>query len=196
MFSNKHINGNRGLDNVRFTQTGPGRFTVTAPEQMGVWKVYVYAFDGQGNVGIEQRSFRVVPPVVTGTNVALGKPTTASTYQATGDGGPFTPGRATDGSFTSRWASEWADPQWIQVDLGASTAIKRVQLGWESAYGKAYQLQTSANGSDWSTAYSTTTGDGGFDAIELNASARYVRLNLTQRGTPYGYSLYEFGVYS
>ncbi|WP_406311489.1 discoidin domain-containing protein [Streptosporangium sp. NBC_01639] len=196
MFSNKHVNGNRGLDNVRFTQTAPGRFSVTAPEQLGVWKVYVYAFDGHGNAGIEQRSFRVVPPTVDGTNVALGKPTTASSYQATGDGGPFNPGRATDGSFTSRWASEWADPQWLQVDLGGSTAIKRVQLGWESAYGKAYQLQTSANGSDWSTAYSTTTGDGGFDVIDLGTSTRYVRLNLTQRGTAYGYSLYEFGIYS
>ncbi|MFD0662603.1 discoidin domain-containing protein [Thermocatellispora tengchongensis] len=121
MFSDKHITGNRGLSHVRFTQTGPGTFSVTAPERMGVWKVYVYAFDGHGNVGIEQRSFRVVPPAVQGTNVARGKPTTASTHQATGDGGPFTPDRATDGSFTSRWASEWADPQWIQVDLGEVT---------------------------------------------------------------------------
>ncbi|WP_329425859.1 discoidin domain-containing protein [Streptosporangium sp. NBC_01495] len=196
MFSNKHINGNRGFDNVRFTQTGPGRFTVTAPEQMGVWKVYVYAFDGHGNAGIEQRSFRVVPPTVAGTNVALGKPTTASSYQATGDGGPFTPGRATDGSFTSRWASEWADPQWIQVDLGATTAIRHVQLGWEAAYGRAYQIQTSTNGTTWTNVHTTTTGDGGFDSVDLNASARYVRVNLTQRGTAYGYSLWEFGVYS
>ncbi|MEU4404561.1 discoidin domain-containing protein [Streptosporangium sp. NPDC023963] len=196
MFGNKHINGNRGFDNVRFVQTGPGRFTVTAPEQMGVWKVYVYAFDGHGNAGIEQRSFRVVPPTVAGTNVALGKPTTASSYQPTGDGGPFTANRATDGSFTSRWASEWADPQWIQVDLGATTAIRHVQLGWEGAYGRAYQIQTSANGSTWTTVHSTTTGDGGFDSVDLNASARYVRVNLTQRGTAYGYSLWEFGVYS
>jgi hypothetical protein len=195
MFSDKHVTGNRGFRNVTFTQTGPGRFSVTAPEQMGVWKVYVYAFDGQGNVGIEQRSFRVVPPVVAGTNAALGKPATASSFQATGDGGPFNPGRATDGSFTSRWASEWSDPQWIQVDLGAVTPIRHVQLGWESAYGRAYQIQTSADGSTWTTAYSTTSGDGGFDGIDLTASARYVRLNLTQRGTPYGYSLYEFGVY-
>jgi hypothetical protein len=193
--SDKHISGGTGFRHVRFTQTGPGQFSVTAPQQMGVWKVYVYAYDGQGNVGIEQKSFRVVPPQVAGTNAAVGRPTTASTYQATGDGGPFDPGRATDGSFTSRWASEWSDPQWLQVDLGQTTAIKHVQLGWESAYGKAYQIQTSANGVDWATVYSTTTGDGGFDDLDLTASARYVRLNLTQRGTAYGYSLWEFGVY-
>nr|WP_260407949.1 discoidin domain-containing protein [Planomonospora venezuelensis] len=195
MVSDKHITGNRGFTGARFTQTGPGRFTVTAPERMGVWKVYVYAFDGHGNVGIEQRSFRVVPPVVGGTNLALGRPATASSYQPTGDGGPFTPDRAVDGGFTTRWASEWADPQWFQVDLGGTVAIKHVQLGWEGAYARAYRLRISANGTDWTTVHSTTAGDGGFDGIDLDASARYVRLDLTQRGTAYGYSLYEFGVY-
>ncbi|MFD0662602.1 hypothetical protein [Thermocatellispora tengchongensis] len=53
----------------------------------------------------------------------------------------------------------------------------------------------SANGTDWTTVHETTAGDGGFDGIDLNASARYVRLDLTQRGTAYGYSLWEFGVY-
>jgi hypothetical protein len=195
MYGDKHITGNRGLSHATFTQSGPGTFSVTAPQRLGVWKVYVYAYDGHGNVGIEQRSFRVVPPVVAGTNVARGRPTTASTHQATGDGGPFTPGRATDGSFTSRWASEWADPQWLQVDLGQATAIRHVQLGWETAYARAYQVQTSLNGTDWTSAHTTTTGDGGFDEIALDTSARYVRLNLTQRGTAYGYSLWEFGVY-
>ena len=195
MLSDKHITGNRGLRHARFTQSAPDRLTVTAPEQLGVWKVYVYAYDGHGNVGIEQRSFRVVPPPVAGVNVAQGKPTTASTYQSTGDGGPFTPDRATDGSFTTRWASEWSDAQWIQVDLGAITPIKHVQLGWETAYGRAYKLQGSVDGSTWTDLKTVTNGDGGFDSFDLTASARYVRLALTQRGLPFGYSLWEFGVY-
>jgi exo-beta-1,3-glucanase (GH17 family) len=60
MFSDKHITADRGFDHVTFAQTGPGAFTVRAPDRPGVWKVYVYAYDGHGNVGIEQRSFRVV----------------------------------------------------------------------------------------------------------------------------------------
>src|SRR6185436_9100467 len=70
MYSDKHITGNTGLTNVVFTDNGNGGFTVRAPEQLGVWKVYVYAYDGQGNVGIEQRSFKVVPPTIPGTNLA------------------------------------------------------------------------------------------------------------------------------
>ena len=196
MYSNKYVSGGgTGLSWATFTQTGNGTFTVTAPQTMGVWKVYVYAFDGQGNVGIETRSFNVVPPPVSGTNVSRGKTTTASTFQAA-DSATYTPGNATDGNFTTRWASAWADPQWLEVDLGANTAIHHVQLAWESAYAKAYQIQTSTDGTNWTTVYSTTTGDGGFDDIALNVSGRYVRVYGTVRATTFGYSLYEFGVYS
>jgi hypothetical protein len=195
MFSDKHLTGNTGLTNVRFTQTGPGQFSVTAPQQMGVWKVYVYAYDGQGNVGIEQRSFRVVPPTVAGTNAAQGKPVSASSYQPTGSNGPQLPSYAADGNFTTRWASNWTAAEWIQVDLGQTTTFNHIQLAWESAYAKSYQIQLSTDGTTWQTAYSTSTGDGGFDDLALTGSARYVRMNGTERGTAYGYSLWEFGIY-
>jgi hypothetical protein len=196
MYSSKYVDGQTGLRQVAFTQTGDGRFTVTAPRTLGVWKVYVYAYDGHGNVGIETRSFRVVAPPVAGTNVARGRPTTASSYQQTGDGAPFPPSNATDGSWSTRWASDWSDPQWIQVDLGQVTAVRHVQLGWESAYGKAYQVQVSNDGAAWTTVYSTTSGTGGVDTLDVSGSGRYVRVSMTQRGTAYGYSLYEFGVYA
>jgi hypothetical protein len=192
-FSSEYIDGNGAINPASFTGTGP--FTVTAPQQLGVWKVYLYAHDGHGNVGIETRSFRVVPPPIAGTNAALHAPTTASSFQPTGDGAPFTPSLATDGNLGTRWASDWSDPQWLQVDLGRSTAINHVQLVWEAAYGKAYTIQVSDDGTTWRTAYSTTTGDGGVDDIALSATGRYVRLNATQRGTGWGYALYEFGVY-
>ena len=196
MYTSKYVDGATGLQQVNFTQTGDGAFTVTAPKALGVWKVYVYAYDGHGNVGIETKSFRVVAPTVAGTNVALGRPTTASSYQATGNGAPFPPSNATDGKWDTRWASDWSDPQWLQVDLGRTTAIKHIQLGWESAYGKAYQVQVSDDGTNWTTVYTTTTGAGGVDTFDVSGSGRYVRVNMTQRGTAYGYSLYEFGVYA
>jgi hypothetical protein len=180
---------------VPASYTGSGPFTVRAPDRLGVWKLYVYARDGHGNVGIESRSFRVVASTPQGTNVALGKPATASSYQPTGDGAPFLPALTVDGSLTSRWASDWSDPQWLRVDLGASTTFQHVQLVWESAYGRSYELQVSDNDSDWRTVYSTTSGNGGVDDIDVNATGRYVRLYGTARGTGWGYSLYELGVY-
>ncbi|MFL6077993.1 MAG: discoidin domain-containing protein [Mycobacteriales bacterium] len=194
--SSKYVDGATALQSPVFTQTGAGTFTVTAPRRLGVWKVYVYVYDTHGGVGIQSASFRVVAPPVSGTNVAAGKLTTASSYQATGNGAPFPPSNATDGDWSTRWASDWSDPQWIQVDLGASTAVHHVQLGWEAAYGRAYQIQVSPDGTSWTTVYSTSTGIGGVDDVDVSGTGRYVRLYATQRGTAYGYSLYEFGVYS
>jgi hypothetical protein len=142
------------------------------------------------------QSFRVVAPTVAGTNVALGKPTTASSYQSVGTGAPYPPSNATDGNTATRWATDWSDPQWIEVDLGQVTTISHVQLIWGSAYGKAYQIQTSNDNANWTAIYSTVSSDGGADDIDVNGSGRYVRMYGTQRATTYGYSPYEFGVYS
>ncbi|PRX96741.1 discoidin domain-containing protein [Allonocardiopsis opalescens] len=175
---------------------GGGSFTVTAPERPGVWKVYLLARDGRGNIGIETTSIRVVPPDVDGTNIARGAATTASSWQGQNGGEPFPPGNATDGNPESRWASDWSDPQWIQVDLGSVRSFHHVQLVWETAYGRAYQVQTSTDGANWTTVHQETAGNGGVDSIPVGGSGRYVRVLGTGRGTSWGYSLYEFGVYA
>ncbi len=198
MYDNKYVpGGGTGLTNAKFTETAPGQFTATAPASTGVWKVYVYAFDGHGNVGIEQKSFKVVAPTVPGTNIAKGKDATASSFQPTGPNGPQSPALAVDGDIGTRWASEWlVDPEWIQVDLGSNQTFDHVQLAWESAYAKSYKVQTSTDGTNWTDYYSTTAGDGGFDQIDKAGSGRYVRMTGTVRAlADYGYSLYEFGIY-
>ena len=127
------------------------------------------------------------------TNLALNKPATASSVES---GTTFTANLAVDGSTTTRWSSAYSDPQWIYVDLQATTSISRVVLRWEAAYGKAYQIQTSPDASTWTTIYSTTTSDGGVDDLTgLSGSGRYVRMYGTVRALQWGYSLWEFEVY-
>ncbi|MFF9853022.1 glycosyl hydrolase family 8 [Streptomyces litmocidini] len=124
--------------------------------------------------------------------VSGGKAVTASSVETSA----FGPGLAVDGSTATRWASaEGVDPQWIRIDLGANHTISRVKLDWEAAYGKAYRIQTSTDGSTWTDVYSTTAGDGATDDLTVSGSGRYVRMYGTGRGTPYGYSLWEFQVY-
>jgi hypothetical protein len=191
--NSRYIDGAGGVAFVAHEQTGPGLLRVTAPQRLGVWKAYVFVEDGHGNVGVETRSFRVVPPSVDGTNVAEGRPAAASSFQTTID--DFTPGRAVDGDLSTRWASEWSDDQWLQVDLGQPTSFDHVQLVWEAAYGRAYHVQTSDDGSAWTTVHTVTGGDGGVDDLDVAGRGRYMRLQLTERGTTYGYSLYEVGIY-
>lgn len=124
--------------------------------------------------------------------LSQGRPATASSSEDS----TLVPAKAFDGSGSTRWASvEGHDPEWLRVDLGQSATISRVKLTWEEAYGKAYRIQTSADGSAWTDVYSTTTGDGAVDDLTLSGTGRYVRLYGTARGTAYGYSLYEMEVY-
>ncbi|WP_063785262.1 family 20 glycosylhydrolase [Streptomyces sp. XY332] len=126
-------------------------------------------------------------------NLARNRPTTASSTETVN----FPASLATDGDPGTRWSSAYADPQWLQVDLGSSQAVSRVVLRWEAAYGKAFQIQLSDDATTWRTVYSTTTGTGGVQELTgLSGSGRYIRVYGTKRGTAYGYSLYEFEVYA
>ncbi|WP_433075494.1 discoidin domain-containing protein [Dactylosporangium sp. CA-052675] len=141
-----------------------------------LWEFQVFGTFGGGSCGT--------------SNYAQGKPATASSTE-----NAASPASAAfDGNTTTRWSSAFSDPQWLQVDLGATATICGVDLNWEAAYGKAFQIQTSANGTTWTTIYSTTTGAGGVQNLTVSGSGRYVRMYGTARATAYGYSLYEFGV--
>jgi hypothetical protein len=126
-----------------------------------------------------------------GPNLALDMDAYASSIQ--GSGTPAS--AAADGSFNSRWSSAYSDPQWLLVDLGATRTIKQVVIYWENAYAKAFQLQTSSDGTNWTTIYSTTTGTGGTQSISVTGTGRYIRMYGTQRATGYGYSIWEFQVF-
>ncbi|MEU8261882.1 discoidin domain-containing protein [Micromonospora sp. NPDC048999] len=169
---------------VDLTVSGTGRYvrmygTARATAYgYSLWEFQVYGSTG-GGTGCD-----------TATNAALGRPATASSTENAG-----TPASAAvDGNLGTRWSSVASDPQWLQVDLGSTRTLCRVVLNWEAAYARAYQIQTSTDGSGWTTVYSTTTGAGGTETLTLTGTGRYVRMYGTTRATGYGYSLWEFTV--
>lgn len=104
---------------------------------------------------------------------------------------------AVDGYDSTRWASERTDDQWIYVDLGKPTVFDTIVLIWEAAYGKTYTLDISDDAQTWTTIYTESDGTGGTQTISFEPlTARYVRMKGLTRGTTYGYSLYEFKIYS
>jgi hypothetical protein len=125
----------------------------------------------------------------------LNKTVTVSSTDSPADAGS----NAVDGSLTTRWSSAYSDPQWIEIDLGADYNISEIDLNWETACGKNYQIQTSADGVNWTTQTNvtgnTTTGLLTYP-YATTISGRYIRMYGTARATTYGYSLWEFSVYS
>ena len=175
------INSSSGLISGTPTTAGTSNVTVTAKDTTGAAGSasfsWVASSGGGGGCG--------------STNLALNAPTTASSVQSSSL--PAT--AATDGNTGTRWSSAFSDPQWLEVDLGSTRSVCQVVLDWETAYATAFQIQTSADGSTWTTIFSTTTGTGGTQTLNVTGSGRYIRMYGTTRATQYGYSLWEFEVF-
>jgi F5/8 type C domain/Beta-1,3-glucanase len=165
--------------------TGTGRYVrmygTARATQYGysLWEFQVYGTAGTGSS-------------CSTTDAALNRPATASSLE----NASLPASAAVDGNTSTRWSSAFSDPQWLQVDLGSSQTICEVTLDWEAAYATAFQIQVSPNGTNWTTVYSATTGTGGTQTLSVSGTGRYVRMYGTARATPYGYSLWEFGVYT
>jgi hypothetical protein len=126
------------------------------------------------------------------TNLAAGKGGYATSVEFSG----VEPYKAFDSNLGTRWSSRFSDPQLIYVDLGAVRTFDQVVLRWENAYARRYGIYY-WDGSGWRNVYWTDNGDGGNDTITFTpVQARYVGMYGIQRGTAWGYSLWEFEVYN
>lgn len=175
--------GNGGEDNLVIA--ADARFvrmqglTRATPYGYSLWEFEIFSFT-EGTT----------PPPPAGVNLAAGQPATASSVEAA-----FAAANAFDADGGTRWSSAFVDSEWIQVDLGSIQAISQVILNWEGAYGADYIIQVSDDATTWTDALVVTGGDGGIDDLAVAATGRYVRMQGVSRGTPWGYSLWEFEVY-
>ena len=139
----------------------------------------------------------------TDTNIAAGRPATASS-QVNATQAATT---ATDSDANTYWEStNGVFPQWLQVDLGASTAIGRVVLKLPPATAWATRtqtlsVQTGTDGSTFTTAVPSATYT--FNPASANTvtipvpttTARYVRVNITANSGWSAGQISEFEVY-
>lgn len=150
-----------------------------------------------------------------GLNIAKGKTSWASTGNA---------GAGNDGNEGSRWESQHFAPQWWCVDLGAEYDLDRIEIKWEGAYAKTYDLYVLASEpkfTEVSEAVSDPAGEvktfNKLDAGQLgtpfatsadypvenlyttisgleNVRGRYILIDCHERALPYGISFFEFYV--
>ena len=188
-------NGKGGEETVAFNSTDARYVRMQGVERAlpygySLWEMEVYgkvsgsASDGSNN---EDSS------VPSDTNVAKSAKTTSSGNETDAMAAKY----AVDGDNGTRWSSNFVDDAWLLVDLGKAYTINKVVLNWEGAYGKAYKIQTSTDGKNWTTVKNVTDGKGGEETITFDATkARYVRMQGVERALPYGYSLWKMSVYT
>jgi glucose/arabinose dehydrogenase/PKD repeat protein len=123
---------------------------------------------------------------------AAGRPSTAFTSRAENQ-----PGRAVDGSSSTRWLSLTYGAMWWQVDLGRMRSVDRVALNWdESAWPTKYEISTSPDGTNFSLAREVTIGKPGWTVDPFAARrARYLRVTATKPATFNGVGLWDARVF-
>jgi len=109
-------------------------------------------------------------------------------YSAAGDPN-YLPSKAVDGSTLTEWKSTYNpppdttmynDPQWLELNLGATYTINRAKITWDKHY-SSYQIQVSSDDLNWTNVYSTTTGTATEDRSFTATSAKFVRIYGTVR---------------
>ncbi|NOJ91384.1 PKD domain-containing protein [Corallococcus coralloides] len=127
-------------------------------------------------------------------NLALNKPATGSTACNSSE----TPARAVNGSVSGGTTDKFCSlvsGAWMQVDLGSAQTVSSFTVQHAGAGGeastwntRAFTLQTSTNGTTWSTPVTVTNNTANTSTHAISAtSARYIKLNVTtpsQNGDP------------
>jgi chitodextrinase len=178
-------------------------FTNTGLNPSTAYSYSVVATDAAGNLSVASNTVTVTTDAAPNTNLAAGKATAESSHTQT-----YASGNAVDGDANSYWESNNnAFPQWLQVDLGAATSVRRVVLKLPPSAAWGARTQTlSVQGSSDGASFSTIVGSAGyvFDPNTGNsvtivfgpATARYVRLTITgNTGWPAG-QISEFEIYA
>jgi hypothetical protein len=102
---------------------------------------------------------------------------TASSRQAAA----FAPKYAIDGVSTTRWSSDLAAEQWLMLDLGKVVNVTSLNINWQTAYSKAFRIESSPDGvSGWHTFITSGATKAGPQTVTGVASTRYLRIYSTQ----------------
>jgi chitodextrinase len=125
-----------------------------------------------------------------------GTVTASSTYSS-----DYSPSLVIDGDLSTRWAqaSGNPDPSWVEVDMGSVKTLDALVTTFEKSSGYEFKLETSTDGTTWSTfddhTSNSTTSQSVDSYADAPVKARYVRLTITS-SSGNGGSVYEIQGYT
>jgi len=161
--------GTASTQNPSRTYTTPGTYSVT-----------LTASNACGSANLTKANYIIV-------NAGQVDLTLNKTATASGSASSNPPGKAIDDKTSSWWQSlnlSSGTIVWWSVDLGATFNVNNVVIHWRNSYyATAYQIQTSPDGTAWTTNYTDSKGNGGSDNVTFIptvGTARHVRIYMTK----------------
>lgn len=117
-------------------------------------------------------------------------------WKATDGDGHVKDTRGVTTAYESRWYSSDRNDDFLMVDLGTERNISKVVIDWAAGrYATKYNIQTSLNGTNWTTVKSITANESAWTEDTFTATkACYVRMQGVQRKAS-EYGICEIKVY-
>lgn len=142
--------------------------------------VVTAAEGGAGTVWIDELSFRRREP---------DRPYDL-TPRVSASGGS-TPEAVLDSAGSTAWKVTGTGPQWIALDFLRPREFGGLVIEWlPGRHARDYVVETSAEGTNWSRAYTVTGGNGGSDLLHLPESeSRHLRLRMERPAASGGYGI-------
>lgn len=180
-----------GKSRVFGTTIGHHNETMSTPKYLNfLTRGFLWAVDRFDEKHITSPPIKRIPK-----NLAFRKPAIASANQD-----PHLPRAATDGSTSTRYCADNAEPNdWFQVDLEKPEELTGVQVHWEQA-GRFYRfkLEGSADGKEWKMLHDGTKNKSKAQVQTYDFKAkniRYLKMTCTETEGGAWYSFFEFRVF-
>jgi hexosaminidase len=201
--------GRAGIREIDVDVDGPVSFVRMQGREASPWGYSLFSFE------VWDRVTEQPAPDPTewdyGTDVAqFADATAASVY--TGNPGRFAAANAVDDNSGTRWGSDYPrdgvveppasshDPSadWLQVELSEPSPVWSVAINWETARPAKYLVQTSTDGTTWTTVKEQVgVAPGRIEHIlGLKEPVSFVRMQGVTPATGFGYSIWDFEVWS
>jgi hypothetical protein len=127
-------NGQGGIDTITFSGCSAAKIRIEMNKK---------AMPGYGYSLWEVEAYKSTCSSISGaTDLNIGGKAIASSVE-NGAVALYKPNHAIDGYMDTRWASEFSDPQWLEIELPTSqagTSVQCIVLKWEAAFAVDYSV--------------------------------------------------------
>jgi len=84
--------------------------------------------------------------------------------------------KAFDGNLSTLWQSQNSSPQWVSINFGTPRDFNRIKIFWGSSFARAFTVNISLDGINWTTIYEGTATAYGWQTITLSQTMKWARI--------------------
>jgi hypothetical protein len=109
----------------------------------------------------------------------------------------FVPAQTIDGNYSTRWASDYGVPQWLEIEWNTTQELSKIRIVFENAYANDYTIET-WNNTKWTTQITAENNNNYYPEYTFSqlTPATKLRINFTKASPFNMVSIWELQAYA